>query len=168
MNLILLFILSIINTNISFYEIIYNENKPQKLVWGKDSFKDSIPFETDKIIKLHSDENHLLLQVSCWSPCWYLLILPLNKKDTIKTIQFNLDIDITNNLILGASDNLFFLRIMNYKTGISDSIKTANCNSAINIECIEDFWYSNDSLYIKSYDTLITKKLRKELFYSFW
>lgn len=123
MNLILLFILSIINTNISFYEIIYNENKPQKIVWGKDSFKDSIPLETDKIIKLHSHENHLLLQVTCGSPCWYLLILPFNKKDTIKTIQFNFDLDTTNNLILGASDNLSFLRIINYKTGISDSIK---------------------------------------------
>ena len=80
-----------------------------------------------------------MLQVSCGSPCWYLLILPFNKKDTIKTIQFNFDLDTTNNLILGASDNLSFLRIMNYKTGISDSIKTADCNSAISIDCIEDF-----------------------------
>lgn len=165
MIIIILILLSLTNTkNSTFFEISYFEDNPIFLVWGKDDFKDSIPVGTDKIRKLHSDENHLLVQVSCGSPCWYLLILPLSNNDTLKSIQYNYCLDTNNKLVLGSSENLSYLKILNYNNCKTDSIKIPNCKYAFNGYCLTDAWFSNDSIYVEWNDSLISKKINKDLF----
>jgi hypothetical protein len=98
------------------------------------------------------DNNEFIcLEYGCGSPCWGVLILPLNSKDTIRNIMYNLAFDPTNNLI-AYLDNSNYDKIVieNLKTKVRQVIEfTKSCNDAFIGYCIDSISIRNNELYYR-------------------
>ncbi len=143
-----------INGNYVKYNLQGNE---AQLEYGNKYFKRVLPEKyncqiADAGIPKFKWDNHdfIVLKYGCGSPCWGVLILPLNIKDSIKNIMYDLASDPTNNTIvyLGEPD-YNDLVIENLKLKTKQMIKIAQCNSAFLGYCIDSISINKKELYYR-------------------
>ena len=144
-----------ITANGNFIKYTIN-NKKAKLEYGNNNFRKFYPKEFDCDIAdawvpslKYDDKNFMLLHYGCGSPCWGLILLPLNSNDKIRDIMYDLAYDPeTTNLVYTDNENLL---IENLSTKKIKTIKLPQCGSAIITYCLDSVFISKSELKYQFY-----------------
>jgi len=97
------------------------------------------------------NNDFICLKYGCGSPCWGVLLLPLNSKDTIRQIGFDLASDPINNMLVYL-DNLEYNKLVveNLKTHDIQIIKfTKKCSSAFIGFCLDSVSIRKNKLFYR-------------------
>ncbi len=99
--------------------------------YGNKTFKGSLPEQYDCQIPdswiprfILDTKDFMILRYGCGSPCWGILVLPLNSADPVKNIMYNMAFDTDNNLVAYLEcDSFTSLIIENLKTSQTKRIE---------------------------------------------
>ena len=97
----------------------------------------------------YSNDSVIILRAGCGNPCWYALILPLNKNKQIRRVDFPEGYDMKNNLIVYLGNNDTLIVIENYLDGKRKAIIGKNCGSSFNGYCIDSISINNRQFYMR-------------------
>jgi hypothetical protein len=137
----------------------YHKNNGRiKIEWGnkqftrtlKNDFNCSQPLTGIPSVRW-TTSSYIGLGYSCGSPCWGLIILPMNQTDSIFERMYDLAIDTKNNQVVCLDNEKFKqLTVENWKTGKKTEIKIkVSCESAFPGYCIDSVKIQNDELYVR-------------------
>jgi hypothetical protein len=134
------------------------KNGKIEIEWGNKQFKRTLKrqYECDlpstAIPSLRwTTSKYIGLGYGCGSPCWGLMILPLNPTDSIFSRMYDYDVDTKNNQVVYLDNEKFGqLTVENWKTGTKTQIKIkVQCDSAFPGYCIDSVKIQNGELYVR-------------------
>jgi hypothetical protein len=131
------------NATIEFGNSSFHRSLPEK--YNCDIADSRIPH-----CKWHNNE-FIGLGYGCGTPCWGIMVLPLNPKDTVRNIMYDLAFDSATSKIVYI-DNLKYEKIVveNLKTGYFQEIELkTNCDASFIGYCIDSVSISNNELYYR-------------------
>lgn len=109
---------------------------------------------------VQENEDYIVLQAGCGSPCWIGIFLPLHNNDQPKVINEYLAFNLKSALV--ASINNDSIEIINLKSSSKNSYYPGKCESAFPGYCI-DTSYIKDNKFIYSWtpETYLNSNKRK-------
>lgn len=129
-----------------------------KIEWGNRTFKRTLKNEYDcegapswVPTMRWSNSKYIGLKYGCGSPCWGIIILPKNNKDSTIERMYDLQIDtLNNNMVYLDNENYDKLIVENFETGRKTTINYKfECKAAFEASCIDSLILNKDMLTIK-------------------
>ena len=158
-----------ITTNGNYIKYLVKE-KSAKLEYGNENFNRVLPelysceIADARVPKFKWDNNDFIcLGYGCGSPCWGVLILPLNSKDCVRKIMYDKAWDPGKNILVYIGgpeyENLI---VENIKTKMSQIIEISKkCSSIFLGYCIDSVAIRNNELYYRFVEPNIFDKNKR-------
>ena len=110
------------------------------------------------------NKDFIGLKFGCGSPCWGVMVLPLNLKDSVREILYNLDFDPKSNLIVYfGGENYDKLIVENLKTKSKQiiDVNKKKCDVAFIGYCIDSVSINSEELYYRFCEPNIFEKNKR-------